>query len=348
MHADFARLAQDWGIHFNGAQDYLPPEFRHNFALAMDAQPALVTQSNSAIPAYLTQWVDPNIIKILVAPMKAAQIMGEVKKGDWLTDTAMFPVVERTGEASSYGDFNNNGHVGSNVNWPQRQSYYYQTVTQWGERELERMGLARINWVAQLNEASVLVLNKFQNKTYFFGVEGLQNYGILNDPGLSAPIQPGPKAFGLQAHGPWITSGVVTATANEIFTDIQSLFSLLVAQSQGLVQMDSRMKLCMSPGSEVALTATNSFNVNVADLLKKNFPNITIETAVEYATSAGNVVQLIVDSVEGQETGYVAFNEKLRAHPIVVDMSAFKQKKSQGTWGAIILQPFGVAQMLGV
>jgi hypothetical protein len=112
--------------------------------------------------------------------------------------------------------------------------------------------------------------------------------------------------------------------------------------------MDSRMTLAMSPGSEVALTATNSFNVNVADLLKKNFPNIRIETAVEYATAAGNVVQLIVDQVEGQETGYVAFNEKMRSHPIVRDMSSFKQKKSQGTWGAIILQPFGISQMLGV
>jgi len=348
MHADFHSLAQEWGIHFSGAQDYLPDEFRHNFALAMDAQPTLVTQSNSAIPAYLTQWVDPNIIKILVAPMKAAVIMGEVRKGDWLTDTAMFPVSERTGEVSSYGDFNNNGHVGANVNWPQRQSYYYQTVTQWGERELERMGLARINWAAQLNESSVLVLNKFQNKTYFFGVAGLQNYGLLNDPGLSAPIQPGPKAYNSQAHGPWVTSGVVTATANEIFADIQSLFYQLVAQSNGLVQMDSRMTLAMSPGSEVALTATNAFNVNVADLLKKNFPNIRVETAVEYATTAGNLVQLIVDQVEGQETGYMAFNEKMRSHPIVRDMSSFKQKKSQGTWGAIILQPFGISQMLGV
>ena len=348
MHADFARLEQEWGIHFEGAQDYLPDEFRRNFALAMDAQPALVTQSNSAIPAYLTQWVDPNIIKILVAPMKAAQIMGEVRKGDWLTDTAMFPVVERTGEVSSYGDFNNNGHVGSNVNWPQRQSYLYQTVTQWGERELARMGLARINWAAQLNEASVLALNKFQNKSYFFGIAGLQNYGLLNDPGLSAPIQPGPKAFNTQAHGPWVTAGVVTATANEIFTDIQSLFSVLVAQSQGLVEMDTPMTLAMSPGSQVALTATNAFNVNVADLLKKNFPSIRIETAVEYATAAGNVVQLIVDSIEGQKTGDVAFNEKMRSHPVVVDMSAFKQKKSQGTWGAVIYQPFGIAQMIGV
>ena len=33
---------------------------------------------------------------------------------------------------------------------------------------------------------------------------------------------------------------------------------------------------------------------------------------------------------------------------MVVEMSAFKQKMSQGTWGAIIYRPYLVAQMLGV
>jgi hypothetical protein len=38
----------------------------------------------------------------------------------------------------------------------------------------------------------------------------------------------------------------------------------------------------------------------------------------------------------------------MRAHAVVKDTSAFKQKKSQGTWGAIIFQPFAIAQMIGV
>ncbi|RVT95245.1 DUF2184 domain-containing protein [Rhodovarius crocodyli] len=348
-NADFAALESQWGIFMPEAREYLPDAYRHNFALAMDAQPTLVTTANSAIPAYLTQWVDPEIVKVIVAPMKAAEIMGEVRKGTWLDTTALFPVVENTGEVSSYGDYNNNGHVGVNANWPQRQSYLYQTITEWGELELERADLARLNWASQQNLASVQVLNKFQNKTYFFGVAGLQNYGILNDPSLSAALQPGPKAYGSQAHGPWVTAGVVTATANEIYSDIQSLYIQLVAQqAQGAIDMATPMKLCMSPGSSIAMTATNSFNVNVADLLKKNFPNLRIETAPEYATAAGNVVQLIADQVQGQDTGYCAFNEKLRAHPVIREMSAFKQKKTQGTWGAIIKQPFAIAQMLGL
>lgn len=346
--AEIAHAEREYGIIFPGQVEFLPPEFANDCQLAFDAQPTLVTVSNGGIPAYLANYMDPDLIKVLVSPMKGAEIFGEVKKGDWVTKTATFPIVENTGETSAYGDYNENGSVGINTNFPQRQSFHYQTVTQWGEKWLEEMGLAKIGAAAQLNIASAQVLNKFQNQTYFFGVSGLQNYGILNDPNLTAAIQPGAKVFGSAAHGPWITSGVVTATANEIYSDIQSLFVTLVSQSAGLIQMDTPMTLAMSPGSEVALTATNSFNVNVADLIAKNFPNITVKTAVEYATTAGNVVQMIANSVEGQDTGYCAFTEKMRAHPIVVEMSAFKQKKSQGTWGFINRQPFAIAQMLGV
>ena len=348
-HKDFALLARDYGIHLDAdTSDYLPPAFAQDCSLAFDAQPQLVTTSNAGIPAYLTMWTDPDFIRVLVTPNKGAEIMGEVKKGDWLTETAMFPVVENTGETAAYGDFSENGSVGANVNFPQRQSFHYQTVTRWGQKTLERMGLAKIGWAAQLNVASASVLDKFQNKTYFFGVGGLQCYGILNEPALAPSIQPGPKAFNSQAHGPWITGGVITATANEIFTDIQSLYVQLVSQSGGTITRDQKMTLAMSPTSEMALTATNQYNVQVGDLLKKSFPNLTVKTAVEYNTAAGQLVQLIADEVEGQETGYVAFTEKMRAHPVIQELSAFKQKKSQGTWGFILRIPFAVASMLGV
>jgi len=220
-----------------------------------------------------------------------------------------------------------------------------QCITEYGELELERAGLARINWASEQDEAAVIVLNKFQDLTYHFGVSGLQNYGLLNDPNLSAPLSPATKAAGGVK---WVLNGVINATANEVYADIQSMFIELVNQANGLVEADAKMVLALSPASSVALTATNTFNVNVYDLLKKNFPNIRFETSPRYATTAGNVVQLIAENVEGQDTGYCAFNEKLRAHPVIRGLSSFKQKKTQGSWGAIIRQPFAIAQMLGV
>jgi|FreactTroBogLake_1042271.scaffolds.fasta_scaffold01545_9 hypothetical protein len=351
---DAAHLAQR-GVINNFASSYLPESFKHNFNLAMDAQPALATQPNSGVPAYLTQWIDPAVYEILFSPNMAAVIFGEVKKGDWTTQTAFFPTVEHTGEVSSFGDFSENGHAGANTNWPQRQSYLFQTVKEYGELELERAGLAKISWVSEIDGAAALALNKFSNFAYFFGVSGLQNYGLLNDPNLTASLTPSTKASGGTA---WITSsGAINATANEVYADIQAMFIQLVSQSQGLIDAKAKLTLALSPSSAVALTATNSFNVNVYDLLKKNFPNIRFETAVQYGQTsasnpqgiaAGNLVQMICDSVEGQDTGYCAFNEKMRAHPIIRGLSSFKQKVTAGTWGAIIRQPFAITSMLGV
>lgn len=348
MNAVLLALQEQAGIHFMGQPeaDFQKKEVAGNLRVAMDAQPQLVTVSNSGIPAFLSTFIDPKLIEILVAPMKAAEIAGqELKKGDWVMETAMFPVVESTGETSSYGDYSENGQAGANTNFPQRQSYHYQVMTQWGERELEKAALARIDWANRLNIASVLTLNKFQNKSYFFGISGLQNYGLLNDPSLPAAITPSVKAAGGTA---WILNGKPNATALEVIADIQALYTQLQLQANGLVELDSKMTLAMSPVSEVALTFTTEFNVNVSDILKKNFPNMTIKTAPEYATPSGQLAQLIADEVEGQRTCDVAFTEKLRAHPIVVRPSSFVQKKSQGTWGAIIYRPIFFSSILGL
>jgi hypothetical protein len=301
--------------------------------LAMDAQPELVTVSNAGIPAFLSNYLDPKLIEILVSPMKFAIIAGEQKKGDWTTTVATFPVVESTGEVSTYGDFNANGSVEVNTNFPQRQTYHYQTFTQWGEKELAVAALAKIDWASRLNIASVLLLNKFQNQTYAFGVAGLQNYGLLNDPSLSAPISP---------TGPWVTE-----TSDVIYADIVHLFQQLQTQANGTIDVDAKMVLALSPVNAVNLNKTNQFNVNVYDQIKKNFPSLRVETAPEYLTVSGELVQMIAEEVDGQETLTAAFTEKLRAHAMVVDTSSFKQKKSQGTYGTIIFRPIFVAQMLG-
>jgi hypothetical protein len=347
MHPDLIAAQKLAGIVFMGQPniDFLSKSGDN--VLAMDAQPQAVTQSNSGIPAFLSTFIDPKIIDILVAPMKATEIVGaETKKGDWVMETALFPVSEATGETSAYGDYSENGQAGSNTNYVNRQSFHYQVFTQWGERELEKAGLGKIDWASRLNLASVQVLNKFQNKSYFFGVAGLENYGLLNDPSLPASITPTIKAAGGTA---WLNSNLQpNAQALEVVADVQTLFAQLQNQTFGLVELDSDMTLAMSPVSEVAMTFTNQFNNPVADLLKKIFPNLKIKNAPEYATASGNLVQLIVDTVEGQRTAETAFTEKLRAHPIVIGSSNFKQKKSQGTWGTIIYRPIFIASMIGV
>lgn len=341
FNADMQKLAGDYGVVMPTAGGYVEDHFKSRFDLAMDAQPSLVTVSNAGIPAFLSNLIDPEFVRVLVTPMKAAEIIGETKKGDWTLKTTQFSVVESAGQVSSYGDYSNNGSTSSNVNFVPRQSYHYQTVTQWGELELEMYGLAKINYASDMNIASALVLNKFQNKSYFFGIAGLENYGLLNDPNLSAPITP--AATGTSGGTTWATKG-----GQEVYDDVQALYTLLVTQNKGYVDRETRMTLGLSPQSEANFTKTNMYNVNVSDQLKKNFPNLRVVTAVEYSTTSGELVQLIADELEGTKSAYAAFTEKMRAHPVIIQLSSFLQKKSAGTWGSIIRRPTAIAQLLGV
>lgn len=335
-------LANDYGVQFmEPIQGELDREaFGNSYSLAMDAQPTLVTTSSAGIPAFLANYVDPELIQVLVSPMKAAQVYGETKKGNWVTLTAQFPIVESTGQTAPYGDFDNSGNSDANVNWVPRQSYHFQTITQWGERELDLMGEGRIDWASRKNIASALNINKQMNSIYLFGVDGLQNFGALNDPSLPAAIAPANSGTGSSPL--WSTK-----TADLIYADLVSLYTQLVTQANGLIGADEKMVLAMSNTLSPNLNKTNQYNVNVIDQLKKNFPNLRCEFIPEMNTQSGELIQLFAEEIEGQRTVYCGFTEKLRAHPVKVELSSFRQKKSAGSWGAIWRQPIFCAQMLG-
>ena len=362
-----ADLAQRAGIVFDGAldlmaRDRLTPgagaapgaewggldmravQMSFDAMMAQDApayqQPSLITTPNSAIPAFLTTYLDPKLIAVLLAPVKAADIYGESKKGDWTTDTAMFSMLEMTGAVASYGDFNEAGRSDANVQFPQRQSYRFQTFTEWGDLELERMALAKIDWAAQKNISSANSMNRFMNLTYFYGVAGLQNYGALNDPSLSAPITPATKVAGGTS---W-----ANALPTEILADVQAMFAVLQTQTGGTLELTDRMTLAIHPTSDVYLANTNSFGLTAAEMIKKAFPNLTVKTAVQFLSGTTYSAQMIVDEIEGQRTVDCCFTEKFRAHRIIPSTSSFMQKKSAGTWGAIIFRPVGIAGMAGI
>lgn len=299
-------------------------------SVAMDAAP-LLTAPNAGILSMFTTYVDPRVIETLVEPMKAAQIFGETKKGSWTDDFLQFPIAESTGETSSYGDFSENGMSGTNVNWETRDTYYYQTIIELGDREVARAGAAKLDWVARKQIAAALTLNKFQNKTYFYGVAGLRNYGILNDPSLLASI----------TLPTW-----VGGDGQVVYDGIAQLYGELVSQTAGLVDRNTAMILLMSPQAEAALTRTNMYNVNVSDQLKKNFPNLEVQTAPEMSTDAGEAIKLIVKNYEGVDTVEPTFTEKMRVHPMVLGLSSWRQKRSQGTVGTIIYRPIFVASAL--
>lgn len=338
--AILAELATEHGIKFAHEQEFVTSSSQRRMAMDATAQSQLVTVGSAAIPAFLVNWLDPKVIEMAVTPMKGALITdGDVLKGDWIDETAMFITAEQVGQVASYGDFDNSASSNVNVNYPQRQNYIFQSHLQYGQLEVARASRGRIDWVSQQQKANALTLAKFLNDTYFYGVANLQNYGLLNDASLPAPLAP---TFS------WLTSS--SATANTIYQDVVRLYTQLVTQTKGVVEvnMESRFKLVLSPRNETALKDVTQYNTNSVEvLLKENFPNLEIVTAYQYSTSSGELVQLILQEYEGQKTVETAFSSKLMAHMMVTETSGWKQKRSSGSWGAIWYRPIFCAQMLG-
>ena len=331
---DFKTLATEKGIH-------LMPSVSK---LAMDADPQPQLTANGGIPAIVSTFIDPTIVRTLFTPNRAVQIFGgEQKRGAWAQDSFLIQRVEETGDTVAYDDYSEQGAVQVTSDWEQREVFRFQTIVTYGELEQERYGLAMLPYVSEKQRAAIEVINQDQNKYYFYGVAGRKNYGLLNDPALPAPITP----LTVDGKTQWKDKQVV-----DIYNDILAMYEDLVTRTKGIVgdgiDMAAPLVLAMSPQLSVYFKKANEiFGNSVEKMVRDTFPNIRIEVAPQYSTTSGELVQMFAASAQGQDVGFLAYNEKLRAHPLVTEVSSYKQKYSAGTFGAVITQPMLFAQLLG-
>jgi hypothetical protein len=298
---------------------------------ALDAQPGLVTSANAGVLLSSVSVIDPEVVR-----------GGEAQKGSWVDQIAYFPMAESTGQVASYNDYSSNGDVDVNAQWNYRQPYTWQAFKRYGENQLARWGAAGLNYASELDTALAIKFAKVSNKSYFYGITGLVNYGLLNDPSLITAISPATKANTGQGVT-WLL-----ATPIEVFNDFKALYTKLNVQMGYNLEMDSPMTLVTSTNRQPQLSVTNDFGVTAKDMIQKSFPNVKFEVAPEYSTVGGELMQLIVTEYEGVKTAYPAYTEKLRAHALVTESSAWSQKNSAGTWGTILRRPIAVGQMLGI
>lgn len=308
--------------------------------LANDA--ALVTIPNTAIPAELTAYYDPRIIDVVTRPRKAREIFNEVQKGDWTTSHAKFRMNELTGSTQPYTDFGQSRTSNVNYNWITRQQYVFQTLIEYGDFEEAVSAVAKIQLAADKQRAAAHVIDVDSNLFYLLGVAGMDIFGILNAPNMSAAISPLPSGTG---------GSVLWADKDtqQIYNDILALHEQLVSQGDGWIDQSSALTLVVSPAAAVWLGRATNFNVSVMDMLNKYFSNLKLVTLPELADdTSGELLLLIANEMSGNPTGELGFSDKIRAGRVVPDVSSFRQKWSSTTYGAIIYYPFAVASMRGI
>lgn len=322
--SNYQALAQKFGLVQEGVAN---PEL-----LGMDSQATLTTMATAGVPAFFLQYVDTRVIETVLTPVRAAEIFPERRMGDATTVNAQFLRVENTGNVSTYGDFDENGQADANASFPVRDHYYYQTMIRLGTLEIEKFAAANIDWPFQKQNSAAKALNRFQNQSYIFGIQGLKLYGLLNDPNLIAPLNIN-------------ISGLASLPAEDMLNQVfRPIYNQLNKQAQGHVNASTPMTLILSPNMETYMQNTNSFGNSVADLLKKNYPNLTIEVVPEYGQSSGGEnIQWLVKDFDGMPTVELGFTEKMRVHAMEVKTSGYLQKRSQGTMGACIFNPVFVS-----
>ena len=352
--ADFTQLeflqalkaGEKKGVSLHGIKGFIDREssyFNEASNMAVDAQPALFTTSSSGVPAFILNVIDPENVRVLFTPLRIENILGNSEvKGKWTDLSIQFKLIEPTGEVTSYNDFSNSGRAGINFNYITRQNYLFQTFLKYGRLELERAAEGKIDYAAELQRTVFDLIMRAHNEIGFVGVSGLQNYGLINDPSLFAAITP--QLTGTSSSPLWsLKDGFA------IYNDMLYLFQTAQTQLGGNLDDDAKMVLACSPSDAVSLKKTTQYMGDDAlGKIKAHFKNIRLETAPEYATASGGLVQLIVEQFDGIKTAYPAVSSKLMTHPMVVGTSYWEQKTSGAGWGSVIRRPAAIAQMLGV
>lgn len=326
------------GFIFPGARGW----FDRSMADTLASDAALVTTPNTTVPPELLAYVDPGVIQIMTAATRSREVFREEKKGDWTSPYMKMRANEVVGRTEPYSDQSDAGTTSVNSNWVTRRQYVFQTVIDYGDLAVATSAVAKINLAADKQQAAARIIDVDQNKFYLLGVEGMEIYGILNDPNLPDSIVA--AATGTGNSTKWKDKGT-----RQIYEDVISLFGQLATQSGGLIDLATPLKLCLSPEMAVMLSKATDFNVSVKDMLEKYFAKIDIVSLPElHSATAGETVFLIAPEVFGQRSGVLAFGEKIRAGRIVPRLSSFSQKFTGSTYGGVVLQPFAFASMTGM
>lgn len=331
------RVLKEYGFSFSNPDAVILDEATKR-ELAMDSSVLFTAPNNGVLPIF-TSYIDPKVIEVITAPLKSEEISATEKLGTWGDFEARFQISELTGETANYADYGNEGAVGTNINYPRREAYYYQTLIKYGDLEQAVGTKAKLNVIADKQAAAARTMAIKSNQINFFGVEGIENYGILNDPDLPAYLTPTTGASGSVA---WSAKTVL-----EIYADFMLMVRALVKQSKGNISESDPMTFAMSPIMHTFLAQANEYGNSVKKYIQEAYPNVSFKTAPEYSTSAGEVVQLVADEILGQDTRRNAFIEKWHSHGAVRQASSVVEKVSAASFGNVLRQPIAIVQMLG-
>lgn len=264
----------------------------------------MATIASGGIPAVASQVIYPVLIQQLFAPLNATEFYSERQAATgWSREDELFPHTEEAYEVTGYSDVSRAGSTHVNPNYELRRQARFQIMTTWGDLEQSRYAEGRIPYVAMKQQKAIQGIRRFFNAAYMYGISGMPNYGLLNDPSLLPAIAPVPTSDGKTE---WADKDAIG-----VYNDFVRMFTALTANNRGLVDVKSKMKLGVGPSANAALTKINALGTDTAEsLIKKTFTGVEIVVIPEFDTETGGLVQLKADDLDGTPTGECVFSQK--------------------------------------
>jgi len=317
---------------------------------AMDAIEPTVTTGSIPVPIqFLQNWL-PGFVYVITAARKIDDLVGIMTSGSWEDEEVVQGVLELTGKAKPYGDYQNVPFSSWNPNWERRTIVRFEEGMQIGMLEEARASRARIDTASSKREAAALALEIERNKVGFFGYNNGNNrtYGILNDPGL-----PNYTSVPNGASGSPLWS---SKTFLEIQKDILTAISTLRNQSQDQIDpQEVDITLAIATAAVDYLAKPSDFGISVRQWLREAYPRIRVTSAPEFNSANGgaNVFYLYAESVKDLSTDdgrtfIQVIPAKFQVLGVQQLAKGYLEDYTNATAGVMCKRPYAVVRRSGI
>lgn len=316
------------------------------------------TADSVQLPLGALNYVSPEIIEIIKAPMASDYIADTVARGVWGARTIQFQTKEPRGKTIPYVGKPIGSTAGVNYTADvMRGVYYHQDSWTLNDLDIAEAGLAKRPIVPDSQEASIFTIKKTNDEIFFKGVALSTNgsapvYGLLNDTSLSS--------YTGVTGGTW-ANAISSGTPDVILNQIGTAVAKLNENSQGRVMNEmkgptgkggvgGKLKLIVPPLQQGLLnTQINQYGLTLKGRLEQLYNIDVIASAfLDGANSGADVFYLIYEPAYGAKTLIKPVVEEVRLYPVVNLHATQEQLIASAVSGCIVQRPYYVVRYTGI
>lgn len=311
-------------------------------------------QTTAAVPnlvQFLQAWL-PGFVNYITAARKIDELIGMTTIGSWEDEQIVQGMLEPTGNATPYGDYNNIPVSSWNVNFEWRTVVRFEMGILVGLLEEARAARIRVSSSGEKRAQAARALDIQRNRVGFYGFnDGAgRTYGFLNDPSLPAYVTlPNGATSGSPS---WNTK-----TFNDITADIRLGLYTLQVQSMDTIDVEKTpITMAIPMGKQQFLTVTQSVGgISVRQWIRENYPNLRVETAPELTDANGGASamyfyaeQIDDGSSDGGKVFIQVVPSKFQALGVEKRAKSYVEDYANASAGVMCKRPYAVVRYTGL